>query len=187
MKLYCTVPVRVAERSRAFTVFARSKAGTVGSNPTQDMDVWCLCVCVFLCLCRGRGLATSWSPVQGVLPTVADQETEETQPYAPKTGANSQVWEQRGRKKILHCISSLSYEYAVRFYSLHAHIFISNTANPSRNCWGNIIGYYFTHFIRLLISQILSYLPFKRTGESHHLYRKRIFLSWWHITGKHRQ
>jgi hypothetical protein len=26
----------------------------------------------------------SWSPVQGVLPTVLDQETEETQPYAPK-------------------------------------------------------------------------------------------------------
>jgi hypothetical protein len=28
-----------------------------------------------------------------------DQETEETQPYAPKAGAISQVWEQRGRKK----------------------------------------------------------------------------------------
>jgi hypothetical protein len=41
-------------------------------------------VCVFLCLCAGRGLATSWSPVQGVLPTVPDQETEETQPYAQK-------------------------------------------------------------------------------------------------------
>jgi hypothetical protein len=26
------------------------------------------CVCVVLCL--GRGLATSWSPVQGVLPSV---------------------------------------------------------------------------------------------------------------------
>jgi hypothetical protein len=26
----------------------------------------------------------SWSPVQGVLSTVPDQETEETQPYAPK-------------------------------------------------------------------------------------------------------
>jgi hypothetical protein len=26
----------------------------------------------------------SWLPVQGVLPTVPDQETEETQPYAPK-------------------------------------------------------------------------------------------------------
>jgi hypothetical protein len=42
----------------------------------------------------------SQSPVQGVLPTVPDQETEETQPYAPKEGASSQVWEQRGRKKL---------------------------------------------------------------------------------------
>jgi hypothetical protein len=29
-------------------------------------------VCVFLRLCTGRGLATSWSPVQGALPTVLD-------------------------------------------------------------------------------------------------------------------
>jgi hypothetical protein len=33
-------------------------------------------VCVFLCLCTGRGLATCWSPVQGVLPTVLDLVTE---------------------------------------------------------------------------------------------------------------
>jgi hypothetical protein len=40
------VPVTVAERPRACTVFARSEAGTVGSNPTQGMDVECLCMCV---------------------------------------------------------------------------------------------------------------------------------------------
>jgi hypothetical protein len=34
------------------------------------MDVQCLCMCVFLCLCT----ATSWSPAQGVLPTVYDSE-----------------------------------------------------------------------------------------------------------------
>jgi hypothetical protein len=33
--------------------------------------VFVLCV-RFLCLCTGRGLATSRSPVQGVLPTVLD-------------------------------------------------------------------------------------------------------------------
>jgi hypothetical protein len=33
-------------------------------------------VCVFLCLCTGRGIATNWSPVQGVLPTVLDLVTE---------------------------------------------------------------------------------------------------------------
>jgi hypothetical protein len=34
------------------------------------------CACVFLCLCTGSGLATSWSPVQGVLPLVLDLVTE---------------------------------------------------------------------------------------------------------------
>jgi hypothetical protein len=49
----------------------------------------CVCVCVFLCLCTDRGLATSLPPVQGVVPTVPDQETEETQPYGPKAEASS--------------------------------------------------------------------------------------------------
>jgi hypothetical protein len=66
------LPVTVAEQSRACTVFARSEAGIVGSNPIQCMDVWCVyvffCVCVVLCL--GSGLATGQSPVQGVLPSV---------------------------------------------------------------------------------------------------------------------
>jgi hypothetical protein len=34
----------VAARSKVRTVFARSNAGVVGSNPTQGMDV---CVCVY--------------------------------------------------------------------------------------------------------------------------------------------
>jgi hypothetical protein len=36
------------------------------------MDVWCVCAffCVCIVLCLGRGLATSWSPVQRVLPSV---------------------------------------------------------------------------------------------------------------------
>jgi hypothetical protein len=32
-------PVTVAERSKACTLFARSEAGTMCSNPTQGMDV----------------------------------------------------------------------------------------------------------------------------------------------------
>jgi hypothetical protein len=35
----CIQPVTVAERSKACTVFVRSEAGTVGSNPKQGMDV----------------------------------------------------------------------------------------------------------------------------------------------------
>jgi hypothetical protein len=65
-------PITVAARSKAWTVFARSDAGIVGSNPTQDMDVWCVmrlfCVCVVLYL--GSGIATGWSLVQVVLPSV---------------------------------------------------------------------------------------------------------------------
>jgi hypothetical protein len=62
------VPVTVAARSKAVTVFARSDAVVVSSNPTKGMDVWFVCLfCVCLVLCVVRGLATGRSPVQGVL------------------------------------------------------------------------------------------------------------------------
>jgi hypothetical protein len=38
VKVMETSPVTVAERSKACTVFARSEAGIVGSNPTQGVD-----------------------------------------------------------------------------------------------------------------------------------------------------
>jgi hypothetical protein len=49
-------PITVAVRSKARTVVVRSKAGIVGSNPTQGMDVCerSFCVCV---LCVINGLA----------------------------------------------------------------------------------------------------------------------------------
>jgi hypothetical protein len=66
------LPVTVAERSKACTVFASSEAVIVGSNSAQGMDVWCVyaffCVCVVLCL--GSGPPTGQSLVQGVLPSV---------------------------------------------------------------------------------------------------------------------
>jgi hypothetical protein len=48
--------VMVADQSKTRTVFARSEAGIVGSNPTQGIDVWCVYAYI---LCLGRGLATS--------------------------------------------------------------------------------------------------------------------------------
>jgi hypothetical protein len=45
-----TVPVTVAERSKACTVFSHSEAGIVGSNSIQGTDVWCVYVFI-LCLC----------------------------------------------------------------------------------------------------------------------------------------
>jgi hypothetical protein len=65
-----TLPVTVAARSKAWTVFARSNAAIVGSNPTWGMDVCVRLFCVCVVLCVGCGLATVWSPVQGVLPTL---------------------------------------------------------------------------------------------------------------------
>jgi hypothetical protein len=43
-------PITIAARSKAWTVFARSDAGIVGSNPTQGIDVWCVYAFI-LCLC----------------------------------------------------------------------------------------------------------------------------------------
>jgi hypothetical protein len=61
----CWIPITVAARSKAWTLFARLDTGIVGSNPTEGMDV---CVCVVLCM--GSGFATSLSLDQGVLPSV---------------------------------------------------------------------------------------------------------------------
>jgi hypothetical protein len=46
------MPVTVAERSTAWTVFARSDAVIVGSNPNRGMDVYMyVCFSVFVLSC----------------------------------------------------------------------------------------------------------------------------------------
>jgi hypothetical protein len=64
------------------------------------MDVWCVCAffCVCVVLCLDRGLATVWTPVQGVLPSVNDQETENSALYS-KVGASSQMVAKRKKNK----------------------------------------------------------------------------------------
>jgi hypothetical protein len=57
----------MATQSKAWTVFPRSNAGILGSNPTQGMDV-----CVYSVFVLGSGLVMVWSLVQGVLPNVLD-------------------------------------------------------------------------------------------------------------------
>jgi hypothetical protein len=52
------MPVTVAELSKACTVFARSEAGILSSDPTQGMDVSVRSFCVCALLCVGSGLAT---------------------------------------------------------------------------------------------------------------------------------
>jgi hypothetical protein len=63
-------PITVAALSKAWNVFVRFKAGVVGSNPTQGMDVCVHLLYVYVILCVGSGLTTDLSPAQGVLPTV---------------------------------------------------------------------------------------------------------------------
>jgi hypothetical protein len=64
-----TMPITLVVLSKAWTVFARSDAGIVGSNPTQGMDICVHLFCVYVVLCVDIGLSTGWSPIQGVLPT----------------------------------------------------------------------------------------------------------------------
>jgi hypothetical protein len=63
-------PTTVAARSEAWTDFARSNAGIMGSNPTWGIDVCVRLFCVCAVLCVGSGRATGSSPVQGILPNV---------------------------------------------------------------------------------------------------------------------
>jgi hypothetical protein len=100
-----------AERFKEWTVFARSEAGIVGSNTTQGMDVWYVCAffCVCVVLCLGRGLATSLSPVQGVLPSVNDHETEKSV-LCSKIGSklpNGSKGKEKNLRTIQHDIRSL--------------------------------------------------------------------------------
>jgi hypothetical protein len=103
LAVFLATPVTVAERSKGCTAFARSETGIVGSNPTQGIDVWYVCwfFCVCVVLCLGRGLATSWSPVRGVLPSMNDQETEKSA-LCSKVGASSQIGAKKKKKILSH-------------------------------------------------------------------------------------
>jgi hypothetical protein len=78
-------PIKVAARSKAWTVFAPTHNVVMGSNSTRGMAVWVrlFCVCVFLPV--GSGLAMGWSSVRGVLPTVY-RITELESGHGPKEG-----------------------------------------------------------------------------------------------------
>jgi hypothetical protein len=72
---FCTflvieLPITMAAPSKAWTVFAHSNTGVMGSNPTRGMGVCVGLFCVCIVLCVGSGLTTGWSSVQGVQPTL---------------------------------------------------------------------------------------------------------------------
>jgi hypothetical protein len=62
--------ITVGARCKAWNFSACCNTGIVGSNLTWGMDV-CVFICVCVVLCAGSSLATGWSPVQGILPTVS--------------------------------------------------------------------------------------------------------------------
>jgi hypothetical protein len=93
------LPITVSAESTAWTVFARSNAGIVGSNSTQGMDVCVHLFCVYVVLYVGIGLATGWSPVQGVLPTVYRIQKLEKRPRPKQRGVKS---------KVVHVLNKLS-------------------------------------------------------------------------------
>jgi hypothetical protein len=55
---------------KAWTVFANPNIGIMRLNRIRGMDVCVRLFSVCVVLCVGSGLATGWSLVQGVLPTV---------------------------------------------------------------------------------------------------------------------
>jgi hypothetical protein len=99
----------VAARCKTWIVFAPSNAGIVGSIPTQGMDVCVYLFCVCVVLCVGSGLATGWSPAQGVLPTV----------YRIKKLKNSQVQQKDWRA--IEWFSKACVKYRVCNYNLVIH------------------------------------------------------------------
>jgi hypothetical protein len=68
--LLLLLPITVAARSnnKAWIAFARSNTKLVGYNPTPGIDV---CLRLF-CVCVVSGLATGWSTIEIVLPTVLE-------------------------------------------------------------------------------------------------------------------
>jgi hypothetical protein len=55
--------ITVAARSRAWTIFALSNTGVLGSNPTRGINICVRLLDVCVVLCIGRSLATDRSPV----------------------------------------------------------------------------------------------------------------------------
>jgi hypothetical protein len=129
----------VVVRSKAWTVFARSNAGIVGSNPTQGMDV-CLplfYVCVVLCI--GSGLATGWSPVQGVLLNVYRIKKLKKRPRSNKRTVQS--WEREREGSSVTSFTKFSWKSSSCFkgsYRRHT----DGTDRPARRLPINLQAYF---------------------------------------------
>jgi hypothetical protein len=94
-------PITVVARSKARNVVTRLNTGIVGSNPTSRHGR----MSAFVLSCVGGGLATGWSPVQGVLPTsvrfiLSDSELEHARgPNLSKSKKN--IPKEQGRRELI--------------------------------------------------------------------------------------
>jgi hypothetical protein len=104
-------PITEVTRSKAWTVFARSNTGIVGSNPTRGMDVCVRLFCVCVVLCVGSGLATGWSPVQGVLQTVYRTKRVKKRPRSKgcRTIEREREREREREKSLQYCNAKCTY------------------------------------------------------------------------------
>jgi hypothetical protein len=107
----------LAERSKAWSVFAISIAGVVVSIPIKGMDI---CVCVVLCV--DSGLATGWSPGQGVLPTVYRIKKTEKETKAQQKGFRSKMVIIVQFNSILYYLCAESVIICSEFHNLRKHI-----------------------------------------------------------------
>jgi hypothetical protein len=62
--------ITVAAQAKAWTIFARSNTGIMGSNPTQDMDVCVRLFCLHAVVCVQTAALQMADPPSGFLTTM---------------------------------------------------------------------------------------------------------------------
>jgi hypothetical protein len=165
------VAIRVAARSEAWYAFTLWNTGIVGSNPTQCMDVCVRFFCVCVVLCVGSGLATGWSPVQGVLLTVYRIKNLKKSGQSPTKGCGAIIISLRCRQS-LTTITNISLSITM------------NEENfSSENCWPKYnldnsllhIKLFYNEFTRILITIYFTVLLMK-TMQAYYTFFRTIYI-----------
>jgi hypothetical protein len=137
------MPVTVAAPSKAWTVFARSDTGIVGSNLAQGMDVWCAHAYI-LCLCCP---VFRWRPCDGLItrpnsPTVCEKMTTEVNKRSGPWMAWKSHWKKRRLRRM--CWSAYFKELCLNSPNicLYAFICFLHVSTMLLSVISNIIKFY---------------------------------------------
>jgi hypothetical protein len=146
------MPITVVAQTKAWTVFACSNAGIMGSNSTLGIDVCVRLFCVCVVLCVGRDIETAWSPVQGVLPTV----------YVFKKLKKAAKAQERVLEPLYMALSLSLYIYIYTVYQVkkvRLSLCLTNYALRHEDVWGS--GCINPHFLGLGTSWrwVVSFTP----------------------------